>query len=555
MIKRIFKSTLLVSLLTFFCSMVIIMGVLYHYFDNQLMKELENEANYVSTSVELLGETYLESLITKNRITWIDESGNVLYDNMADKESMENHADREEYMEAVSDGYGKAERYSNTLSQKTVYYAILLEGGSVVRVSTTQFTPLTLLVNMLQPILIVMVVAVILSAVLASKLSKKIVEPINKIDLENPSLEDNYDELSDFIRRIRKQNEVIAFQMEELERKQKEFTTITENMTEGFVVIDTDTEILSYNSSAQRLLGADMQGKNFFKKTTSVYTMNRSEVFRTAVEAALNGKSDNRVMERQGRYLQILSNPVLEQEKIAGAVLIIIDVTESEEREKLRREFTSNVSHELKTPLTSIYGLSDLLRNDMVRREDVTEFGKNIHDETGRLISLVNDILRISQLDEGSGLGEKGSVDLYELSLSVLKRLESVAEKRNILLQLEGQHETVLGYFGIISEVLYNLCDNAVKYNKENGKVIVYIREEDDYIKWSVTDSGIGIKQTELERIFERFYRVDKSHSKKIGGTGLGLAIVKHGCICNNAKISVSSVEGEGSCFTITFQK
>ena len=548
--KRIFKSTIWVSLLTFFCSMAIIMTVLYRYFDNQLAKELENEANYVSTSVELLGEKYFESLKTKNRITWIDEDGNVLYDNVADKESMENHADREEYIEAIKDGYGKAERYSYTLSQKTVYYAVLLEDGSVVRVSTTQFTPLTLLANMLQPIAFVFIAAVIISAVLAHKLSDKIVKPINDINLENPSYENSYDELSEFIRKIRKQNEIIAYQMEELERKQKEFTTITENMTEGFVVIDKDTEILSYNSAAEKLLGADVT-----EESASVYTMNRSEAFREAVKNALGGKSDNRILEREGRYLQILSNPVFENDKIAGAVLIIMDVTEMQEREKLRREFTSNVTHELKTPLTSIYGLSDLLRNDMVKKEDVTEFGKNIHDETGRLITLVNDILRISQLDEGVGLGEKEDVDLYELSLNVLSRLESVAKKRNIELQLEGQKQIVSGYYGIISEVLYNLCDNAVKYNKENGKVIVYLREEDDVVKWSVTDNGIGIKQAELERIFERFYRVDKSHSKKVGGTGLGLSIVKHGCACNQAKISVSSVEGEGSCFTISFQK
>lgn len=550
MIKRIFKSTLLVSLLTFFCSMLIIMGVLYRYFDNQLMKELENEANYVSTSVELMGEKYLESLKTKNRITWIDEAGNVLYDNMADKTSMENHVDREEYIEAVEDGFGKAERYSHTLSQKTVYYAVLLENGSVVRVSTTQFTVWTLLMNMIQPIMIVFVVAVILSAVLASKLAKKIVKPINNIDLENPSLENNYDELSDFIRKIRKQNEVIAYQMSELERKQKEFTAITENMAEGFVVIDKDTEILSFNKAAERLLGATVQGK-----IASIYTLNRSKEFREAVENALCGNADNRILESKERHLQILTNPVWEKDKIVGAVLIIMDVTENYEREKLRREFTSNVSHELKTPLTSIYGLSDLLRNDMVRAEDVTEFGRNIHDETGRLITLVNDILRISQLDEGVGLGEKESVDLYELTLNIFSRIKTVARNRNIALKVEGKHESILGYYGIVSEILYNLCDNAVKYNKENGKVYVSIREEDDCIKWSVTDSGIGMKQAELERIFERFYRVDKSHSKKIGGTGLGLSIVKHGCACNNASISVTSVEGEGSCFTINFSK
>lgn len=548
MIKRIFKSILWVSLLTLFCSMLIIMSALYRYFDNQIMKELQNEANYVSTSVEMLGNAYFENLNTQNRITWIDESGNVVYDNMADAKSMENHSDREEYIEAIKDGYGKAERYSSTLSKKTVYYAVLIEDGSVVRVSTTQFTPLTLLMNMLQPILIVFVVAVILSAILASKLAKNIVEPINEINLENPSLEDSYDELSDFIRKIRKQNDVIAYQMSELERKQKEFATITENMSEGFVVIDKETEILSFNSAAEKLLGA-----NGYEKTTSIYTWNRSREFRENIENALSGKADNRILDGEDRTLQLFSNPVWEKNKIVGVVLIIMDVTETYEREKLRREFTSNVSHELKTPLTSIYGLSDLLRNGMVRTEDITEFGRNIHDETGRLITLVNDILRISQLDEGTGLGEKENIDLYEITVSIFSRLENVAQRRNISLKIEGEHETICGYYGIVSEVLFNLCDNAIKYNNDNGKVCVSIRKEEDFVKWSVTDNGIGMKQTELERIFERFYRVDKSHSKKIGGTGLGLSIVKHGCACNNASISVTSVEGEGSCFTITF--
>lgn len=548
--KRIFQNTLLVSLLTFVSCMMIIMGVLYRYFDNQIMKELKSEAAYIATSVELLGDTYFESLDTENRITWIDEEGNVLYDNKVKKENMESHADREEYIEAIKTGYGKAERYSDTLSQKTVYYAIRLTDSSVIRVSTTQFTVISLLINMLQPILIVFIVAISLSAFLSYKLSQKIVEPINNINLEYPSLEDNYDELAPFVRKIRKQNELIALQMHELERKQKEFSAITENMTEGFIVIDNRTEVLSHNSAAEKLLGCEVTDVSH-----SVYAMNRSEVFRKVVENALSGKSDNRVLEKNERYLQILSNPVWDDDKITGAILIVIDITEIEEREKLRREFTSNVSHELKTPLTSIYGLSDLLRNGMVREEDVTQFGSNIHKETGHLIALVNDILRVSWLDEGIGQGEKEKIDLYELSGNILSRLETVAKKRDITMHLEGDRAEVCGYYGIISEILYNLCDNAVKYNKEHGKVKIFIQEKSDSIKWSVTDTGIGMKQSELERIFERFYRVDKSHSKQVGGTGLGLSIVKHGCACNDAEISVSSVEGEGSTFVVSFKK
>lgn len=548
--KKIFKSTLLISLFTFLCTMLIIMGVLYRYFENQIVKELKSEVTYISASIELLGEKYFENVDRSNRITWIDNEGNVLYDNRADKESMENHNDREEVIEAIRYGSGMAQRSSRTLSMKTIYYAEKLTDGSIVRVSTTQSTVLSLVLNMVQPICFVAIIMLVLGMILSEKLSEKIVKPINDMDLEKPDLEENYDELAPFVRKIARQNQVISEQMDTLKQKQKEFETITAHMTEGLIVIDSKTDVLSFNHAAEKLLDCAMN-----TSFSSVYAMNRSENFRKVVESALEGKGESCILEKEERYLQLLANPVLEKEKVAGAILIIIDVTESEQREKLRREFTSNVSHELKTPLTSIYGLSDLLQNNMVKQEDITQFGKNIHEEAGRLITLVNDILKISQLDEGNHQGKMEEVNLYEMLSDILSRLENMAKPKNIQLNLEGSSAKINGYYDIIREMLFNLCDNAIKYNKENGIVSVSIQEKDDAIRVQVKDTGIGFGESEKERIFERFYRVDKSHSKKIGGTGLGLAIVKHAAICCHAKIEVESQEGQGSSFTVIFSK
>lgn len=550
MTKKIFKNIFLVSLLTLILGTSVIMGVLYNHYERSIMTELKKEAEYVSRGVMLSDETYLESLNSDSRITWIDSDGTVLYDTQADVKTMENHADREEFIQAENTGVGQSIRTSNTLSEKTLYYAVRLNNDSVIRVSTTQYTVWSLLTGMIQAICILFLIVAVLSGLLASKLAKRIVKPVNEIDLEKPDLEGDYDELAPLLGKINRQNTMISLQMKELERKQAEFRAITENMEEGFLVVNEKTEILSYNSAALKLLGSQMT-----ESSQSVFSLNRTESFRNAVEAALKGKNDIEVLQREGRFYQILANPVLDDNTVAGAIIILIDITEEEEREKLRREFTSNVSHELKTPLTSIYGMSDLLMNGLVKQEDVTEFGKNIHTESGRLIALVNDILRISQLDEGVGLGEKEEIDLYELSRNVMERLETVATKSHVSMELMGEHVKIVGYFGILTEVVYNICDNAIKYNNEGGSVSIAVKDAGKKYTLSVKDTGMGIPEADKERIFERFYRVDKSHSKQIGGTGLGLAIVKHGAACNGAGVKVESVLGKGTTFTLEFEK
>ena len=549
MTKKIFKGIILVSLLTLIAGLILISGVLYEYFGNRLSTELESEAAYVAQGIEQMGEQYFDGLDTsKNRITWIDADGTVLYDSKADVRAMENHADREEVIEAFETGTGEAVRYSKTLSEQTIYYAILLSDGTVVRVSSTQYTVWVLLLGVVQPMIVILVFAIVLSAILASLVSKRIVKPINAIDLSNPDIDEPYEELSPLLRNMNRQNRMIQQQMDELCRKQEEFSMITENMNEGFLIVDGKTDILSYNSSALKLLGAE---GDVDKK--SVLTVNRSGSFRKAVELALAGQHNNQLMQVNNRYYHVIANPVMNDKQISGAVIIIIDVTEKEQREVLRREFTSNVSHELKTPLTSISGVAEIMMNGIVRAEDVPVFARNIYDEAGRLITLIDDIIKLSQLDENSVPLEREMVDLYETVKRVVGRLEGPAELKNISVEIMGEHALVNGIPSVIEEMIYNLYDNAIKYNKENGKIKVTVSGENGHSTVAVDDTGIGIPKDELSRVFERFYRVDKSHSKKVGGTGLGLSIVKHGALYHNADIRIESTEGEGTTVTIVF--
>jgi two-component system phosphate regulon sensor histidine kinase PhoR len=421
MTKKIFKGIILVSLLTLIAGLILISGVLYEYFGNRLSTELESEAAYVAQGIEQMGEQYFDGLDTsKNRITWIDADGTVLYDSKADVETMENHANREEVVEAFETGTGEAVRYSKTLSEQTIYYAILLDNGTVARVSSTQYTVWVLLLGVVQPMIVILVFAIVLSAILASLVSKRIVKPINAIDLSNPDIDEPYEELSPLLRNMNRQNRMIQQQMDELRRKQEEFSMITENMNEGFLIVDGKTDILSYNSSALKLLGAE---GDVDKK--SVLTVNRSGSFRKAVELALAGQHNNQLMQVNNRYYHIIANPVMNEKQISGAVIIIIDVTEKEQREVLRREFTSNVSHELKTPLTSISGVAEFMMNGIDRAEDIPVFAQNIYDEAGRLITLLLTISSmLSQLDENSVPLEREMVDLYETVKRVAGRLE-----------------------------------------------------------------------------------------------------------------------------------
>lgn len=548
MTKRIFKGIVLASAVTFFACLVLFLIVLHDYYDKEIMNEVKNEAKYVAHAVEISGEDYFTDLDSLSRVTWVDADGTVRYDSVADVADMENHGNREEIKEAFADGEGSSIRYSKTISEKTIYYAVLLDDGSVIRVSSTQYTIWNLIIRMIQPLMLITIVVLVIAFLMATTISKKIVQPINEIDLEHPDIDEDYDELFPLLHKIDRQNHQIERQMNHLRRQQKEFSTITDNMAEGFLLVNKDAEIVAYNNSVKTLLDAEeiIDG-------SSVFTINRSEPFRTAVNEALDGKHCEEEMINNGRVYHLFANGVEVDGEHNGAVVVIMDVTEKEKRKEMRREFSANVSHELKTPLTSIYGTSELMINGLVKPEDMQTFAKSIHDESGRLITLVNDIIKLSQLDDHKIATEKEEVDLYKSAKEVLQRLEKIAAAQHVSMELSGEHAIIMGIPSIITEIIYNLCDNAIKYNKENGNVHISVRDEGKHKVLRVKDTGIGIPKEHLQRIFERFYSVDKSHSKAIGGTGLGLSIVKHGAQLHHAEIQIESIVGEGTEVTLTF--
>lgn len=554
--KKIFRSSLLTVCLVLAATIALIMGLLFHFFEKQIQKELVNEAGFLAHALENEGAGYFDSFDNKNnrlagnnRITWIDENGTVLFDSRADVSELDNHTDRDEIKTAMKEGKGMSTRYSKTLTEKTVNYAIRLSDGSILRVSTEQYTVVTILMGMLQPILFIMFVALILTLVLSARVSKAIIEPINKLDLEIPENNDTYEELTPLLRKIADQKETIGEQLADARKKQKEFNLITENMSEGFLVIDTDANLLTYNSAALNLLEITPPTDR------SVLLFCRAKEFRGVISDVLSGIKAENTMVREERSYSLIANPVYEKESVIGAVVVILDITEREKRDMLRREFTANVSHELKTPLTSISGFAELMKAGDVLENDVTDFSKSIYDEAQRLITLVNDIIKISELDGQSIPYEKETVDLYELSKEVIGRLEKEADKKNITFHLIGGRAEIIGVHKILEEMLYNLCDNAIKYNKENGTVDVLVNQTGDGVNVIVRDTGIGIPISHQDRVFERFYRVDKSHSKKVGGTGLGLAIVKHGALYHHAKLSLESTVDVGTVVTIAFSK
>lgn len=548
MTKRILKSILLVSVIVLTVSSALTMGILYNYFGKQLVKELRKEAAYLAISVEKEGMEAFDSLPHEaERVTYIDQDGNVLFDSVADENAMENHSQREEIKEAATKGHGTAVRKSDTLSKKTLYYALRLEDGSILRVSSEQYNVPGIIGGMIQPILIMLVLMVILSYFIASRLSGKIVNPINALDLEHPQDNQTYDEIAPLLSKINRQQKSLQHEIAEAKRQQEEFSIITENMEEGFVVIDNHTEILSNNTSALQLLGAKSE-----KERRSVLALNRSEDFQNAVERVLKGQHVVSNMELAGTSCQVTANPVYNEKQVTGAVLLIQDVTERMRGEQMRREFTANVSHELKTPLTSISGFAEIIQDGYVKPEDTKKFAGRIFKEAQRLITLVNDVIKISQLDEGKMVFAKETVDLYEETREIFKRLEQKAEEAGVHLYLYGQHRKVTTVKTILEEILFNLCDNGVKYNKQGGSLTVTIQGEEKRPQILVEDTGIGIAPEDKNRIFERFYRVDKSHSKAIGGTGLGLSIVKHGSMFLGAEVKLESTVGEGSRFILT---
>ena len=549
MTSKIFRSVFFTSVLTLLASLVLVLGVLFGAFENQIEKELKSEAGYIAYTIENGDMDFFNRFSDSGkRVTLIDPNGEVIADTEADAGKMDNHSDREEVKEALKDGSGTNVRYSKTLTEKTVYYAQRLSNGTVLRVSTTQYTIITIILGLLQPLIFVLVIAMALSLFLSSKVSKRLVKPINSIDLDNPENCDTYDELSPLLHKIINQTRTIARQIEKARQVQEEFRLITENMSEGFLVIDKNTKILSYNSAALKLLDAE-------KAEDNVLTLNRTSGFIDAVTTALDGRRAENAMLHGDRTYNLIANPVFNSGEVIGAVIVIIDVTETAKREAMRREFTANVSHELKTPLTSISGFAELMKAGGIPEETVVDFSTSIYTEAQRLITLVTDIIKISELDEKSDRHDWEKVNLYELSRDVIKRLKISAEKKNVSFTLNGGDAEVYGVRQILDEMVYNLCDNAIKYNKEGGRVSVSVKDSDKGVTLSVSDTGIGIPQTRQSRIFERFYRVDKSRSKAEGGTGLGRSIVKHGAIYHNAEISVESEIGKGTKMTILFKK
>lgn len=546
--RKIFRSSLLTACLVLVAAIALIMGLLFRFFEKQIQTELANEAVFLAQAVEKEGIRYFDGFDSRNnRITLVGGNGEVLFDSSVDASALDNHADREEIKEAMKNGEGMSIRYSATLMEKSVNYAMQLSDGNILRVSTKQYTVITILMDMLQPILFIMFVALLLTLALSSRVSKAIIEPINRLDLDVPENNDTYEELTPLLKKIAQQKEIIGRQLADAHKKQKEFSLITENMSEGFLVIDQDANILTYNTAALKLLDIVPPADK------SVLLFCRAKEFRDVVSDALSGNRTENIMARGGRSYSLIANPVFEEETIIGAVIVILDITEREKRDTLRREFTANVSHELKTPLTSISGFAELMKEGDVGTENVIDFSSSIYDEAQRLIILVNDIIKLSELEDGSISFESEWVDFYELSEEIIRRLQSEADKRNVVLHLIGGKAGIMGVRKILDEMLYNLCDNAIKYNKEGGMVDIIINQTKESVNVIVRDTGIGIPATHLSRVFERFYRVDKSHSKKVGGTGLGLAIVKHSAMYCHARIRMESAVDKGTTVTLDF--
>lgn len=546
--KKIFRSSLFVALLVLTVSFVMIIGILFDYFQSQIEKELKNEAMYISSAIENEGTEYLKRITNdEKRVTLISADGTVIADTSVEADELENHLDREEIKEAIADGYGTSVRYSETLTEKVVYYAERLDDGSILRVSTKQYTVVTILLGISQSISVVILLTFILSFVLSSRVSKSIVKPINELDLDNPGNNNTYEELSPLLNKISSQHKTIEKQLHEAKKQQEEFNLITENMSEGLLVIDKNMQILTCNTSAKKLLNA---GENI---NGNVLSVNRSRTFRQSVEKSLDGERVENEMVSDDRYYNIIANPVYEDSEIIGAFIVIIDTTEAVQREQIRREFTSNVSHELKTPLTSISGFAEMMMNGGTDEETVRDFSKSIYEEAQRLISLVIDIIRISELDEKSNIFIKEKVDLYELSEEIIERMKPQADKKNIKMSIFGEKAVINGVRKILDEIIYNLCDNAVKYNNDGGTVDIIVSTAERKSIVTVRDNGIGIPENAQNRVFERFYRVDKSRSKEKGGTGLGLSIVKHGAVFHNAQITLESQVNKGTSITLKF--
>ncbi len=544
MTNKIFRSTVLIAVLVLLCSLGIVMGVLYSHFTDVQVRQLKDELSLAVTGTEQYGNAFLENLeADRFRVTWIAEDGTVLFDTRVDQASMENHADREEIREAFETGTGSAVRTSSTLTEQTYYEAQRLQDGTVLRISTNQASAWALMIDLLWPMVLIAAMAIGLSLILARRMAKNIVEPMNKLDLEHPLSNDTYEELAPLLRRINQQHLQIDAQMRKLQRKTDEFIQITSNMREGLVVLDKETRIRSINTAAMKIFGIEENcvGSSFL-------LVNRNSALRQALNDALDHGHGSAILGQEGRVYRFDMSSIRSEGNLLGAVILAVDVTEAQNAEQMRREFSANVSHELKTPLQGIIGSAELLESGMVKQEDAPRFVGHIRKETSRLVDLIEDIIRLSQLDEGQTLPTE-TVDMLALAEEVKAILLPGAEEKKVEISVAGKGFSVVGVRRMLQEILYNLGDNAVKYNVPGGRVEIFVEDR----RLEVRDTGIGIPAEHQDRIFERFYRVDKSHSKASGGTGLGLSIVKHAVAYHKAEITLESTPGKGTTVAVQF--
>ncbi len=548
MTKKIFLSIITVSFIAVTAAIILLTGFSYRQSAEEAAKNVRSSCAMIASAIEMNGGKYLdETEFSGVRVTWISKSGRVIFDSSEDPGSLDDHSDRQEVEEAMRSGEGDSRRYSDTLMTRTLNHAMRLSDGSVIRVSEAQRSLPAMLLKNMQTLLVILTALAVFSLASAMLISRHIVRPINNIDLDHPKIEKSYIELAPLLRKLSKQNGQVNRQMIELKQSRDQFSLITESMSEGLLIADQKANILTGNSSAYSLLGAEKNDDDH-----TVFSLCRTEQFRRCIQNAMGGRRSECLLSTDAGERKVIASPANSPDTVNGIVVFILDVTEQQQLETMRREFTSNVSHELKTPLTTIYGISDMLVSGMVKPDDVSTLSGDIRNEAERLINLINDIVSLSKLDEEDSVPHQDEeVDLYELAADTISRLQISADAKNVTAELVGEHVTVLGNKTILGEIMYNLCDNAIKYNTDGGRYSVKVSHIPMKAIITVSDTGTGIPEKHISRIFERFYRVDKSRSRKIKGTGLGLSIVKHGVSYHNGTVRAESTPGKGSVFTV----
>ncbi|HEO1003366.1 TPA: PAS domain-containing protein [Streptococcus agalactiae] len=550
MTKKIFRTTLSASLGIVLVTILMIMGFLYNYFNHIQREQLRTQTALASQGISCEGKDYFENLKTSNvRITWVDNKGQVLYDTQSDAKHMKNHANRQEIKEAIKSGYGESTRWSATLTEKSIYAAQRLNNGTIVRLSVAQQTIFYLLLGMISPLAIIILLAIILSVLIARYIAKKVSEPLNNIDLDHPLSNDSYEEITPLLRRLDSHQAKIQHQKLLLQKRQKEFDTIISKIKEGMILLDDQARIVSINAEALKLfqINDDWHGRFMME-------VSRDLTLKDLIDQGLKGKKKEANIGIENNHYRVLVRPTTDNNRVTGLVVLLFDVTDQLQMEQLQREFTANVSHELKTPLHVISGYSELLANQMVPNEEVPQFAAKIHKESERLVKLVEDIINLSHLDEQEKLPQE-TVNLYDLTQKVLEGLQAKADKKHIQINFNGEEAILRGNPVLLNSLVYNLCDNAITYNHEKGQVNVTLKNSPDTITLEVSDTGLGIAEKDKKRIFERFYRVDKSRSKIVGGTGLGLSIVKSALDFHNGSIKVDSHLGQGTTMTVLLHK